>query len=115
MGLALAFFALGYLHEGVTGKVDFAYFHNLPNFLSVITCSALMGAFYKRHDTKNVIGVTFGLVVYELMQLDMAGRTFDLLDIVASCLGMCLYLTVYHTWQYAAPNHWRRSKTKNPA
>ncbi|MDC8833024.1 hypothetical protein [Alteromonas gilva] len=95
LALALSFYLLGYWHESMGNSYDALLFHNYPNAITVIICSALMGAAYSEHRNTNVVGVTIGLIIYEVMQLWIPARTFDWLDIMASIVGMVLYLTAF--------------------
>jgi len=90
------FYLFGYWHESAGNNYTIGFFHNWPNAISVVICSALMGALYAKHRNANVVGVTIGLIIYEVLQLWIPERTFDWLDILASIFGMGLYLTVYH-------------------
>ncbi len=95
--LALGIFCLflNYSFEGLTSQHHFPFYHNLPNFLSVFITTSLLNAWYQQYALKNVIGATIGLVCYEFIQLNITARTFDFMDIVASLLGMLVYIAAY--------------------
>ena len=95
--LALGIFGLllNYSFEGLPSQYHFPFYHNLPNFLSVFITTSLLNAWYQQYQLKNVIGATIGLVCYEFIQLNISARTFDAMDIVASLVGMLVYITVY--------------------
>ena len=95
--LALGIFCLflNYSFEGLPSQYHFPFYHNLPNFLSVFITTSLLNAWYQKYQLKNVAGATFGLVCYEFIQLNISARTFDVMDIVASLIGMLIYIAVY--------------------
>lgn len=96
LAVAVLFYLLGYWHESTGNAYTVLFFHNWPNAISVVICSALIGAVYARHRNTDVLGVTIGLIVYEMLQCWIPERTFDWLDIMGSIISMVLYLTAYH-------------------
>lgn len=84
--LASGFFALGYLHEGI--ELSIAFYHNLPNANAVLLGGTLIGAFNGSVKNAEAVGVGLGLVIYEFMQLLLPARTFDVLDLVFTVIGV---------------------------
>lgn len=74
--------------------MTFWFSGNIPNIYAVIITCALIGAAYNKHQIKNVVDVTIGLIGYEVLQLWLPERTFDLWDIAACVVGLLCYLVM---------------------
>ena len=82
-------------------EIDFLYLvDSLPNFLAVVLLCfgtmALLAYTKKQEIIKCTAGYTIGIILYEVLQLVMPGRVFDLNDMVASLLGGAFsYLVIF--------------------
>lgn len=86
---------------------------SMPNFIAVSFIS--IPFLFSRHDyLKSLFGVTIGLCIYEVMQINLAWGRFDVIDILFSILagitGWMLYLILKRL--NAVPASQSRSDTK---
>lgn len=73
----------------------------MPNFLTVMIISFACSVVSSK-GFSYAVGFTIGTVFYEFMQILIPGRTFDLFDILASCLGFLFYLLMRKIYIFRA-------------
>ena len=72
-----------------------AFIQSYPNFAMVLLCSLAAYCVYqeKQKSLRFCVGIVVGVVLYECLQLNIAQRTFDINDILASILaGIAFWL-----------------------
>lgn len=105
LALGISCLLINYSFEGLPLQYHFPFYHNLPNFLSVFITTSLLNAWYQQYQLTNVIGATLGLICYEFIQLSISSRTFDIMDIAATLVGMVVYMISYSLIKQVATHY----------
>ncbi|WP_395344192.1 hypothetical protein PN836_005270 [Ningiella sp. W23] len=95
MLLYLAFAGLAYHLNGLVTDIrinapttlPILILDTAPNFLSVFVVSGLALAILKSHLVINSLYCSVGLIIYEILQIQIDERTFDPMDIAATAVG----------------------------
>jgi VanZ family protein len=69
-----------------------------PNFFSTLILSFVFLILLKKPMSYS-IGVCLGIAIYEILQIYMPERTFDIFDIIASLLGLAVTLCIYQLFK----------------
>lgn len=83
-------FALQWSVESLRNEYSTVFLWSAPNFISAAFFGTLVSLCFGNGKVVSSLSFTIGLIIYEFLQLIIPGRTFDVLDIAASVLGLGL-------------------------
>ncbi len=83
-------FALQWSVESLRNEYSTVFLWSAPNFISAAFFGTLVSLCFGNGKVVSSLSFTIGLIIYEFLQLIIPGRTFDVLDIGASVLGLGL-------------------------
>lgn len=100
------FLCLSFLHDEFSIAISFMFFHNIQNFLAVFVCTALMNVFIQKEKFRNAFGTALGLIIYEFIQLLLPESTFDWLDVLATLIGLFVYVVAIYLFTVTRQKRW---------